>query len=186
METKICEKCWKIYWKPKFRITHKERECRKYCSRECRHLIQRWRKKTDEQKRNMNMSWLSKWHWWNRWMIYTEEQKSKQNINWLLEQHKKQRKWWITKENKKERNKIEYRLWRLAVYERDWFTCQMPWCGMKWDIASHHIKKYSKHPELRYVLSNWITLCKHCHRKTIWNEEKYEELFNSIINIIWA
>jgi len=58
----------------------------------------------------------------------------------------------------------EYKAWRLAVYERDHWTCQDcgKHCGRK-DIVAHHIKSFKDYPELRYEVSNGITLCRKCH-----------------------
>ena len=58
----------------------------------------------------------------------------------------------------------EYQNWRKAVFERDGYTCQI--CGQKgYELNAHHILHYSKHPDLRYELSNGITLCEECHKK---------------------
>ena len=58
------------------------------------------------------------------------------------------------------RMKTEYREWRLAVYRRDHFTCQMPGCGFKGrGIQAHHILTVRDHPELVYEVTNGITLC---------------------------
>ena len=55
--------------------------------------------------------------------------------------------------------------WRKAVFARDDYTCQR--CGVKGGrLEAHHIKAYKPHPRLRHVLSNGLTLCKPCHRKT--------------------
>ncbi len=57
----------------------------------------------------------------------------------------------------------EYIQWRRAIYIRDNFTCQR--CG-KYGVKleAHHIKQFATHPELRFDISNGITLCKSCHR----------------------
>lgn len=82
----------------------------------------------------------------------------------------------------KMRTSVEYRAWRLSVYRRDWFTCQMPECGYKGrDIESHHIKKVKDCPDLIFDVNNGITLCQKCHLPTRNKEGQYEELFSNIV-----
>lgn len=56
-----------------------------------------------------------------------------------------------------------YKNWRLKVLRRDYFTCQI--CGSKnnGSLEVHHLESYSDNPDLRYSLSNGITLCQYCH-----------------------
>ena len=52
--------------------------------------------------------------------------------------------------------------WVSAVMSRDKATCQE--CGAtEVELHAHHIKSYKDHPELRFDLSNGITLCYKCH-----------------------
>lgn len=61
-----------------------------------------------------------------------------------------------------ERKTIEYKRWRMNVFQRDNFTCQI--CGqVGGELNAHHIKPFAKYPEERLSLSNGITLCKQCH-----------------------
>lgn len=61
------------------------------------------------------------------------------------------------------RNSKEYSEWRNKVFERDSYTCQC--CGqVGGTLNAHHIKEYAKHPDLRLVISNGITLCEKCHK----------------------
>jgi len=66
------------------------------------------------------------------------------------------------------RKSIEYTQWRLAVFVRDNWTCQK--CGARSGngkeiyLEAHHIKSFAKCPELRFEVSNGITLCYDCHK----------------------
>lgn len=76
----------------------------------------------------------------------------------------------------------EYKRWRLSVYKRDGFRCRYPNCCVKKGLQAHHIKLWARYPDLRFVLSNGITLCKR-HHKMIWGkEEQYEEMFLTIVS----
>lgn len=57
------------------------------------------------------------------------------------------------------------REWRVAVFERDEYQCQE--CGVRGGrLEAHHIQPYKAKPELRYELSNGLTLCIDCHKLT--------------------
>ena len=56
----------------------------------------------------------------------------------------------------------EYKRWRLQVFDRDNYTCVFC-CKRGVKLNAHHIKSYAHYPELRYDLSNGITLCEPCH-----------------------
>lgn len=55
----------------------------------------------------------------------------------------------------------EYKKWRLEVYKKDNYCCVK--CNSKKNINAHHIYSWKHHPELRYEISNGITLCEECH-----------------------
>ena len=50
-------------------------------------------------------------------------------------------------------------------------------------IEAHHIKRFAFFPELRFEITNGITLCKKCHNKTRMKEENFEILFNEILKL---
>jgi hypothetical protein len=60
------------------------------------------------------------------------------------------------------RRTLEYRDWRKAVYQRDDWTCQACW-KRGGHLHPHHIRPMSTNPELTYVVSNGVTLCRKCH-----------------------
>jgi hypothetical protein len=57
----------------------------------------------------------------------------------------------------------EYIHWRRAVLIRDNYTCQR--CNNTHKLEAHHIKSYSKFPELRFDPTNGIIYCRDCHQK---------------------
>lgn len=60
--------------------------------------------------------------------------------------------------------RLEYRLWRGSVFERDNWKCVL--CGTGGDVCADHIKSYRDFPLLRYEITNGRTLCHDCHVKT--------------------
>jgi 5-methylcytosine-specific restriction endonuclease McrA len=63
------------------------------------------------------------------------------------------------------RTSREYSQWRMAVFQRDDFTCQM--CGIRGGkLHADHILPWSTYRELRFELSNGRTLCIPCHKTT--------------------
>jgi hypothetical protein len=111
---------------------------------------------SEETKRKISLSKIGTHH--------TEEARKKISIS---ERGEKNNFWkgGLTEKNKLERKRIEFRLWREAVFARDNWICQE--CNKRGgNLHPHHIKSWSKFPELRFAIDNGITLCVKCHRKT--------------------
>ena len=72
---------------------------------------------------------------------------------------------------------FQYKEWRNAVFKRDNYTCQD--CGIHSGngkatyLTAHHVKSFAKYPELKFEVSNGITLCEECHCKV----DKYRARF---------
>lgn len=67
-----------------------------------------------------------------------------------------------------------YKRWRYSVFVKDDWKCQN--CGTDESLHAHHIIEWDVDPELRYEVSNGLTLCSSCHCKhhslgrTPWNK----------------
>jgi hypothetical protein len=71
----------------------------------------------------------------------------------------------LTPINKLIRFSKEYKMWRESVFSRDNYTCKKCGCyGGK--LQAHHIFPFSKFEDLRFEVSNGITLCRECHDST--------------------
>lgn len=66
-------------------------------------------------------------------------------------------------ERRLKRNTPMYREWRITVYKRDHYTCQCCSKNRKTKYHAHHLQGYNWCPELRYDISNGVTLCEECH-----------------------
>jgi hypothetical protein len=84
----------------------------------------------------------------------------------------------ITPMNKAIRNSREARTWRASVFERDDWTCQK--CGRRsrknnyLRIEAHHLRPFATFPQLRFEISNGLTLCKKCHDQEPKGKEIYD------------
>jgi len=78
-------------------------------------------------------------------------------------------------------NSPAYKAWRFGVFKRDHWTCAL--CGRNGvELNCHHIIKWADAPQLRYVNSNGITLCKSCHELRVnGHEDEFIKQFKEIV-----
>jgi len=116
----------------------------KYCSDKCYKSIIKNKKRNEEDIKKIKIG------------CQKRNQTGIKNPNW---------NGGVTKKRNIIFNSPEYAEWRRKVFERDDFTCQD--CGLKGDgnnLIAHHIKSFTKYPELRFDVNNGKTLCKEDHR----------------------
>lgn len=68
-------------------------------------------------------------------------------------------------QRKRELVGFRYREWRRLVFERDNYTCQHCQDATGGNLHAHHIQTWAEFPDLRYEVSNGLTLCRDCHEK---------------------
>lgn len=65
-------------------------------------------------------------------------------------------------ETRRVRKSVDYKNWQNEVFKRDDYTCQC--CGKRGGVLhAHHLESFSDNPDLRFDISNGITLCEDCH-----------------------
>jgi len=127
---------------------------------------------------------------WNKGKKYNNfKTRGENNINW---------KGGITPLRTKIWQNLKSKEWRLSIYERDNFSCQMPNCDrIETFLNVHHITTFSKilndnkiktleqaiECQELWNLENGITLCKKCHNKIKGHEKKYISLFKEIVKL---
>lgn len=62
-----------------------------------------------------------------------------------------------------ERNRYRAKMWVKAVKDRDGWVCVE--CSTPIRLHAHHIKRWRDYSDLRYELSNGVTLCHECHER---------------------
>ena len=91
--------------------------------------------------------------WWSSPTEFKKGSKGSKCLAW---------KGGISIENQLARGSLEMKNWRKKVFGRDNYTCRKT--GIRGGrLCSHHIKNFSKYPELRYELENGITLSEKVH-----------------------
>lgn len=80
--------------------------------------------------------------------------------------------WWKMRKSSDTRFDFLYDNWQKAVFERDNFTCRECKSDKK-KLHAHHIKSWEGYLELRYEVSNGLTLCSSCHRLVEERERRF-------------
>ena len=139
-QTKLCKNCSRLFAKRRFCSKRNWKFRKKFCSKSC--LI-RYQLST------------------SNFGVKTRFKSGEANLNWKggIRNTRRQRL-------KRIRMSDKYKLWRFKIFKRDNFTCQE--CGKVRGgvIEAHHKKSFTYFPRLRFRLSNGITLCQSCHKKT--------------------
>ncbi len=126
------------------------------------------RKHTEETKEK-----ISKTHIGNKYRLgkkHTTKTKQKlsgeNNYRWIEDRTKLK-----TYLDSDEKRSPKYKDWRRMVCNRDSWKCRLLNIDCLGRLEVHHIFNWTDYPELRYIITNGITLC-HFHHPRKWEEEK--------------
>lgn len=95
---------------------------------------------------------------------------------------------WITDRTKvktyhNKKADILYKVWSKSVKCRDKWKCQLQSSDCCGKLEAHHIFNWTEYPELRYELSNGITLCHSHHPRGREKEKRFIETYKELINV---
>lgn len=96
----------------------------------------------------------------------------------------------ITNEERQlKRDNLHNTHWRLLVFHRDSFTCQICDDNEGGNLEAHHLNNWSDYKEQRYDINNGVTLCDKCH-KTFhafygYNHNNYSQFLEFYLSIFY-
>ena len=79
-------------------------------------------------------------------------------------------------------NNPKYKEWRMNVFARDGFKCRIANKDCSGTLQAHHILRWAEYPELRYDITNGITLCVGHHPRKKAEEQRLEPLFRKLLD----
>lgn len=92
----------------------------------------------------------------------------------------------LTKNYKKSENKMNdsfYVRWSREVKDRDGWKCKLLSSECKGRLESHHIFDWINYHELRYILTNGITLCAFHHPRGREKEKRMVPIFQELLSV---
>lgn len=135
-----CTTCGVVFYKPSTCSMKEWTQQRKFCSYSCRRF-------TDDVKKRISLT--------KKRDVGTP--RGATHPNW---------KGGVATEQDTARHSVAYKNWRDSVYRRDRWTCTD--CGIhcqKGNIIAHHLITFADRIDLRYEISNGVTLCRPCHAR---------------------
>jgi 5-methylcytosine-specific restriction endonuclease McrA len=166
----LCQHCKTEFNKP---MCHVKRVKSHFCSTKCKNLATRNRIevicKVCNKKFEIRPSEKKKYKSCSKECIRLAKQ-DEMNPNWKGGTWKN-----LASERRILMEKLEYKNWRTAVFERDDYTCQF--CKKRGgNMEADHIMPWATHSELRYDVTNGRTLCLPCHRTTFGKKQFVREI----------
>ena len=103
----------------------------------------------------MKMKWANYQQGKRCLVCFKEKNRGENHASW---------KSWLTNEIRERyaRKTTQYNDWRKNVYKRDNYACLI--CNtLGKNLEAHHLLSFHSNPDVRYEISNGVTLCGSCH-----------------------
>lgn len=156
---------------------------KEHCEKIRQSLIEQWRsgkrkpffglKYTEKSKQKMRLAKLGK-------KQSPEHIQKRANSN----RHYRIKDRSLLKKANEERNDYAHRDWSKNVKKRDNWKCRIDNCDCNGKVVAHHILPWRNYPELRYNISNGITLCQFHHPRKRVEEQKLIPFFQKMVEVI--
>lgn len=88
----------------------------------------------------------------------------------------------LLKVSEKKHLDVQYREWMMNVKSRDNWTCRIDNENCSGRLEAHHILDWVNYPELRYSLTNGVTLCQAHHPRGRAKEKRFVSLVTTLID----
>ena len=76
-----------------------------------------------------------------------------------------------------EMGQVEYKIWRETIFKQDVYCCVICHAD-RGPIQAHHVRRWCDRPELRYDITNGVTLCQPCHDRIRGQEDCFAVRFD--------
>jgi hypothetical protein len=112
---------------------------------------------------------------------------SKEHLQNISLATKGEKNWkWVVDRTKLKTDRLQsydyrYKLWMLAVKNRDGWKCKISNQDCRGRLEAHHILSWKDYPELRYQVNNGITLCCAHHPRKRIEEKQLSPYFQDLI-----
>jgi hypothetical protein len=144
---------------------------------------------TEESKKKMSITRTGRKHTpeWNKHIKdslpvgrnhpnYGKNMSGKKNGRWIEDRTK-------VKKSEKKHLDTQYRCWMLGTKRRDNWKCRLLSDDCKGRLESHHIFNWIEYPELRYILTNGITLCAFHHPRGREEEKRMIPILQELLSV---
>ena len=163
------------YKLPPFSDKHK----RKISENHSRHNLNK--KMSEETKKKISKK--------NKGHLVSTETRKNISMNSIGKRTKEKSYQWIkdrTKLKKSEKKHLDgqYREWMFSIKNRDGWKCRLFNDDCSGRLESHHIFNWIEYPELRYILTNGITLCAFHHPRGREEEKRMIPIFQELLSVL--